>query len=77
MLLLEVTVVMLFCLYCICFTSGLWSSPVVTGTTPPPCKDFSFLKVRNSTVVLFGGFNMKRYSDQLYTLDLNNMVRNM
>ena len=60
------------------FTSGLWSSPVITGTKPHPCDEFSFLKVSNSIVVLFGGYNMvEGSSDQLYTLDLNNMVRNM
>ena len=67
---------MLFCLYMF-YTSGLWSSTVTTGTTPPPCCYFSFLKVSNSTVVLFGGVKVGGSLDQLYTLDLKNMVRNV
>ena len=67
--------VMLFCLYMFYFRLVVLSS--YNWYTPPPCQDCSFLKVSNSTVVLFGGSNERYYSDELYTLDLNNMVRNM
>ena len=60
------------------FTSGLWSSPVTTGSTPPPCLSFSFFKGNNNTAVLFGGVSEWRgASNQLYTLDLNDMVRHI
>ena len=55
-------------------TLDSWSSPVTTGSSPSPCDGFSFLKVNNSIVILFGGGG-DGYFDQLYTLDLNTMVR--
>ena len=58
----------------IVYTSGLWSNPSITGEAPPHCNGFSFVKVSDSTVVLFGGQTDDGTTDDLYTLDLNDMV---
>ena len=55
--------------------SGLWSTPVTTGETPLPCFGFSFVKVNDATVILFGGYVDAGFSNDLYTLDINNMVK--
>ena len=54
-------------------SSGVWSSPVSTGSTPLPCSAFSFLNV-NGTVIMFGGDNDGGRLDVIYTLNINNMV---
>ena len=54
---------------------GVWSSPSVKGEKPPPCSSFSFTKVDQDTVVLFGGFQpgSVRVND-LYLFNLRKMV---
>ena len=52
----------------------MWSTPSTTGEAPRPCLSFSFVKMSDSTVVLFGGETDYGHSDDLYTLDMNNMV---
>ena len=37
------------------YASGGWSSPAVTGTTPPPLEGFSFTKVDHRRAVVYGG----------------------
>ena len=37
------------------YVSGEWSSPAVTGTTPPPLEGFSFTKVDHRRAVVYGG----------------------
>ena len=61
---------LVYCLY----SSGLWSTPSTTGEEPPPISGFSLVKVSESTLVLFGGYNGDDCTDDLYTLDINDMV---
>ena len=61
---------LVYCLY----PSGLWSTPSTTGKAPPPCSDFSFVKVSDSTVVLYEGSTDDGYTNDLYKLDINIMV---
>lgn len=35
--------------------AGLWISPVVTGTCPPPCSAFSFTPLDGNRAVMYGG----------------------
>ena len=58
----------------VCFISGSWSRLVTIGSTPPPCWKLSFVKVGNSTAIMFGGHFRGYYSDRLYKLDLNTRV---
>ena len=53
----------------------MWS-PVATTGKPPPTGEFSFLKVNDSTDIMFGGTTAEEeleqtaaYSNELYTLD--------
>ena len=47
----------------------------MTGTRPPPCRDFSFTMVDDSHAVLFGGYNLgSRFINDVYMLDLSRMV---
>ena len=59
---------------------GKWSNPTVTGHSPPCCHGFSFVKINNNKVILFGGRIGKDpngpLSNQLYLLSLNNLVSN-
>ena len=57
-----------------CFLSGTWSSPTITGTRPPPCQNFSFTMVDESHAVLFGGSSDSRWTNDVYMLDLSRMV---
>ena len=47
----------MYCEYAklLCLTAGCWSSPTVTGSTPPPCYGFSFTKILEEKLVMFGG----------------------
>ena len=59
---------------CYFISSGVWSSPVTTGSTPPPCHGFSFLKV-NGIVIMFGGYTEDdECLGDIYTLNIKNMV---
>ena len=56
--------------------AGTWSSPIVSGTRPPPCSDFSFTMMDDNHAVLFGGYHSgKRKSNDVYIIDLTTMVR--
>ena len=53
----------------------MWSPVATTGSKPPPIAEFSFLKVNDSTDIMFGGSTRhKSESDELYTLDFKKMV---
>ena len=58
----------------------MWSPVATTGSKPPPIGEFSFLKVNDSTDIMFGGTTSKEDysclgdSDELYTLDHKKMV---
>jgi len=46
------------------------------GDNPPKCSNFSFTKLDDHTVIMFGGYlGDEHYSDELYTLNLKEMVR--
>ena len=54
---------------------GTWSSPLMTGSRPPPCSDFSFTTVDNNRAVVFGGFQPGRgHVNDVYILDFKDMV---
>lgn len=57
------------------FVSGKWSSPAVTGKSPPPCDDFTLTMVDHHRAVLFGGFS-GTFVKHLYVLDISRMVSN-
>ena len=46
----------------------------MTGSIPPPSVGFAFVKVNDSTVMFFGGNNDSGCNNDLYALDINNMV---
>ena len=53
---------------------GVWSSPAVSGTRPPPCNAFSLTKVDDHHAVMFGGNYSGQRRNDVYTLDLARMV---
>ena len=59
----------------ICFLSGEWSTPAVTGHPPPPLKGFSFTLV-GSRAVLFAGRAGDDYvnHNDVYCLDIDRKV---
>ena len=66
-----------FCSHCI-YTgvcTGVWSCPVTTGDTPPPCSGFTFTAVDDRRAVLFGGYNVEEGKmNSVYIIDLLTMV---
>ena len=55
----------------------MWSPVATTGSKPPSTGEFSFLKVNDSTDIMFGGTTSYPFfgdSDELYTLDHKKMV---
>ena len=54
---------------------GTWSSPVVSGTRPPPCDSFSLTMIDDHQAVMFGGIHSGGTSNDVYILDLTRMVR--
>ena len=56
--------------------SGIWCSPPVSGTRPPPCGDFSLTMIAQHLAVLFGGYQSSLYrtSNYVYMLDVRGMV---
>ena len=58
----------------ICFLSGEWSTPAVTGHPPPPLRCFSFTLV-GSRAVLFAGLGDDRVDhNDVYCLDIDRKV---
>ena len=55
--------------------AGLWSSPTVRGTRPPPCAGFTLTSIDNHRAVFFGGRvpGRGRVND-LYIIDFDTMV---
>ena len=51
--------------------SGMWSSPLFSGTRPPPCAHFSLTTVDDHRAVLFAGFQGGvGASNDVYILDV-------
>ena len=54
---------------------GLWSSPSVKGSRPPPRSDFSLTMIDEEDAVMFGGYSShSRNSGDMYVLHLPTMV---
>jgi len=53
---------------------GLWSSPSIKGTRPPPCAGFSLTKTGEDKAVMFGGLTPSGDSSEAYVLQLPTMV---
>ena len=63
---------------CLCSVNlGLWSSPSMKGTRPPPCDDFSLTMTGEDQAVMFGGFTPSGKSSEVRTLHLPTMVSSM
>ena len=55
---------------------GVWSSPVTTGSRPPPCGAFSFTAIDSHRAVLFGGYNREHGKmNGVYIINIQTMVR--
>ena len=54
---------------------GMWSSPIVSGTSPPPCADFSLTMIDDFHSLLFAGYQGRGvYSNDVFILDVAAMV---
>ena len=57
---------------------GLWLSPPVNGSRPPPCSNFSLTMTDEEDAVMFGGYfrdsGYSGYSADAYVLHLPTMV---
>ena len=53
---------------------GVWSSPKVSGTRPPPCAAFTLTMIDNHRAVLFGGDHRGVTTNDVYIIDLTRMV---
>ena len=53
-----------------------WLSPLIKGTRPPPCADFTLNSIHGHKAVLFGGYQPGGSRDELYIIefDLPGMV---
>ena len=56
------------------FIPGVWISPEMTGTRPPPCAAFTLTKVDPHRVVMFGGRQFSERVNQLHILNMENWV---
>ena len=54
--------------------AGKWSSPLTTGSRPPPCSSFSFTSINNHQAVLFGGNQQGRRVNDCFLIDFESMV---
>ena len=55
-------------------TAGLWSSPLTTGSRPPPCAGFSFVAIDDHKGVLFGGRTEHGVMNDVYIINGQTMV---
>ena len=53
---------------------GLWSSPFIKGSRPPPCSSFSLTMTDEDQAVMFGGNTPSGESSEAYFLQLLTMV---
>ena len=62
-------------MHCVCsFLSGEWSSPVITGTPPPPLYGFSFILMGRQKALLVGGSEDIGYNNDVYCFDIGGNV---
>ena len=73
MCLTSVKVVIVKFIECVCIDvqspAGVWFSPRVSGTRPPPCSTFTLTSIDNHRAVLFGG-NQSQKSSGVLSSDL-------
>ena len=70
---ISLAVISALCL--VCFLSGEWSSPAVTGTPPPPLQGCSFTLINNNKALQFGGYRDGRVcSNDVYCFDIGRNV---
>ena len=53
---------------------GLWSSPSISGTRPPPCSGFSLTMTDEDQAVMFGGNTPSDMSSEARVLHLPTIV---
>ena len=53
---------------------GLWSSPAMNGSRPPPCDRFSLTLIDDDQAVMFGGGTPAGKSSEMHVLHLPTMV---
>ena len=61
---------------------GEWSSPNITGQSPPPCSSFTLTQVGESKAALFGGESISGPLSDLFVVELSrhtvvSVVRNI
>ncbi len=57
------------------YPSEIWSSPEISGTSPPPCSSFTLTMIDEKRALLFGGYVPGRgKNNDIYLLDLKSMV---
>ena len=52
----------------------MWISPETTGSRPPPCAAFTFMRVDPCRVVVFGGRQIGGRVNELHILNMENWV---
>ena len=60
--------------YSIIGVLGLWSSPSMKGSRPPPCSNFTLTVTDEDQAVMFGGYTLSGESSEAYILHLPTMV---
>ena len=54
---------------------GIWSSPTISGTRPPPCSHFTFTNINDHQAVMFGGQTPGGTKmNDIYLFDFEKMV---
>ena len=53
---------------------GLWSSPSMKGSRPPPCRNFSLTVTDEDQAVMLGGHSPSDKSSEAYDIHLPTMV---
>ena len=60
--------------FCSYLLTAQWVPVETLGYRPPPCAAFSFTKIDTSRVVLFGGRQRIQRVNDIYVLDLEDLV---
>ena len=59
------------------FVLGLWFSPPVKGSRPPPCSSFSLTMTDEDRAVMFGGNTPSGVTSKAWALHLPTMVSHL
>ena len=64
--------------------AGVWCSPTVSGTRPPPCAGFTLTAIDNYRAIMFGGLDGQQWSmqkglkvKQTYLINFETIVYNI